>query len=63
MNVDLKAKKPLKLSDAAKEARNAYKRAWNAKNKDKVKAATARYWERKAQAMEDGGADLEAKEG
>ncbi len=36
------------MTDAAKEARRAYKRAWRKKNPDKVKAATARYWERKA---------------
>lgn len=38
------------MTEAAKEARRAYKRAWNAKNKDKVKAAVERYWERKAKA-------------
>lgn len=38
------------MTEAAKEARRAYKRAWNAKNKDKVKAAQERYWERKAKA-------------
>lgn len=38
----------LKLSEAAKEARRAYKREWNRKNRDKVKAATARYWEKRA---------------
>lgn len=36
------------MTDAAKEARRQYKRAWNRKNRDKVKAATARYWEKKA---------------
>ncbi len=36
------------MTEAAKEARRAYKRAWNQRNKDKVKAAQARYWERKA---------------
>ena len=43
------------MTDAAKEARRAYKRAWNAKNKDKVKAAQARYWERKAKAAAEQG--------
>lgn len=38
-----------KMSEAAREARNAYKRKWAAANPDKVKAATRRYWERKAQ--------------
>ena len=38
------------LSDKAREARRAYKRKWNRQNKEKVQAAQARYWERKAQA-------------
>lgn len=51
-------KKPKKeMSEAARAARNAYKRRWAKENPDKVKAATRRYWERKAQeaaAMEEG---------
>ena len=39
------------MTDAAKEARRAYKREWNRANKEKVKAAQARYWERKAAEM------------
>ena len=35
-------------SEEAKAARNAYLRQWRAKNKDKVKAAQDRYWERVA---------------
>lgn len=38
------------MNEKAKEARRAYKREWNRKNRDKVKAAQARYWERKAAA-------------
>lgn len=34
--------------DAA-EARRIYKREWNRKNRDKVKAAQDRYWQRKAE--------------
>ena len=30
------------------EARRAYQKAWREKNRDKVKAAQQRYWERKA---------------
>ena len=41
------------LTEAAREARRAYKRAWNAKNRDKVKAAQERYWERKARQAQD----------
>ena len=51
-------KKPKKeMREAAREARNAYRRKWAKENPDKVKAATRRYWERKAQeaaAMEEG---------
>ncbi|WP_261776567.1 MULTISPECIES: hypothetical protein [Clostridium] len=35
------------MNDGAREAYNAYKRAWYRKNKDKVKAAKQRYWEKK----------------
>lgn len=35
-------------SEEAKAARNAYLRQWRSKNKDKVKAAQDRYWERVA---------------
>ena len=36
------------MTDAAREARRAYKRKWNRANRDKVKAAQARYWDKKA---------------
>ncbi|WP_199851121.1 hypothetical protein [Clostridium botulinum] len=36
------------MNNKAKEQRNAYMKAWRARNKDKVKAAQERYWERKA---------------
>lgn len=36
------------LSKEAKEARRKYKREWARKNKDKVKAAQERYWEKQA---------------
>lgn len=35
--------------EQAAEARRAYKREWNRKNRDKVKAAQDRYWAKKAQ--------------
>ena len=41
------------MTEQAKEARRAYKREWNRKNRDRVKAAQARYWESKAQAAQD----------
>lgn len=40
------------MTERAKEARRAYRREWNRKNKDKVKAAQARYWEKKAAAQD-----------
>lgn len=40
------------MSEAARKARNAYKRKWTKENPDKVKAANRRYWERKAQEAE-----------
>ena len=36
------------MNEQAKQMRREYKRAWNRANKDKVAAAQARYWERKA---------------
>ena len=38
------------MDEKAREARRAYKREWNRRNKDKVKAAQERYWIRKAEA-------------
>lgn len=35
----------------ARESRNAYMRAWRAKNKDKTKAIQERYWNKKFQEM------------
>lgn len=40
--------------EKARQARNQYAREWRAKNKDKVKASNARYWERQAQKLMDG---------
>lgn len=37
------------MTEQARAARQAYKREWNRKNRDKVAAAQRRYWERKAQ--------------
>ena len=36
------------MNEQAKEARRAYRRNWAKNNPDKVRAAQARYWERKA---------------
>ena len=41
------------MTEEAKAARRAYKKQWRANNKDKIKASTARYWERKAKQAEE----------
>lgn len=38
----------MSMTEQAKEARREYKRKWARANKDKVRQAQARYWERKA---------------
>lgn len=38
------------MDEKAREARRAYKREWNRRNPDKVKAAMQRYWNKKAAA-------------
>lgn len=46
-------KKP-SFEKEARNLRNEYQRKWRAANKDKVREANKRYWERKAQkAMEE----------
>lgn len=37
------------MTDAAKEARRAYKRAWNRANPDKVKQYRDNYWNKRAE--------------
>jgi hypothetical protein len=41
------------LSKEAKEARNQYFKKWRQNNRDKVRAAQERYWQRKAQKEEE----------
>lgn len=38
-------------TDKAREAKKIYMREWRRKNKDKVKAAQERYWEKKYKEM------------
>ena len=38
------------MTDAAKEARRAYKRKWARENPDKIRAQQERYWSRRAEA-------------
>ena len=47
---DQKRQEAQKMTEQAKEARRAYKREWNRKNRDKVAESQRRYWERKAAA-------------
>ena len=47
-NVRKEVKTAMTMSPAAVEARRAYKRKWNAQNRDKQREYMARYWERKA---------------
>lgn len=46
-----------KLKELARQERNRYSREWRARNKDKVREANRRYWEKRAakQATEKGG--------
>ncbi len=48
------------MSEAAREARKQYKREWYAKNKDKQREYTERYWTRKAAEMAAGDSDTPA---
>ncbi len=50
------------MTDAAREAARAYKREWNRRNPDKVRAAIERYWERKAAQMKEEEANKEHAE-
>lgn len=42
------------MNEEARKLRNEYMRKWRKKNKDKVKEAQERYWERKALNMNGG---------
>lgn len=37
------------MTEQAKEARKTYKREWARKNRDKVRAANERYWQKRAE--------------
>lgn len=42
----------VKLTDSGRDKRLEYRREWNRRNKDKVKAAQIRYWNRLAERKE-----------
>ena len=53
MNQDVVRKKSAcTMTDAAREAANAYKRAWNKRNPEKNKEYQRRYWAKKAKEMD-----------
>lgn len=41
------------MTEKAKEARRAYKREWNRRNRDKVRQAQERYWNRRAEKTQE----------
>lgn len=41
------------MTEQALEARRAYKREWAKRNPDKVRAMQERYWQRKAEQIEE----------
>jgi len=45
------------MNEQAKKARREYQRQWRAKNRDKVREANRRYWERKAEELQAGVTD------
>ena len=48
------------MTDAAKEARRAYKRKWARENPDKIRAQQERYWSKRAEADAAAAAQSEA---
>lgn len=41
------------MDQEAKKARNKYMKEWRVKNKEKVRAAQERYWEKKSKVMKN----------
>lgn len=41
------------LNDKARKARNDYMKKWRSENKEKVKAAQQRYWEKKVKKIKE----------
>lgn len=53
--------KAMNIANQAREARNAYARAWRAKNRDKVKQYNENYWQKKAAAQDGEAATAEGR--
>ncbi len=51
------------MTDAAREARNAYKRKWYKENPDKRREYQERYWQKKTQSDRQKTAETGGKEG
>lgn len=51
------------MTEEAKKAKNEYMKQWRKKNPDKVKANTARYWEKKARERMEQETKEEVREG
>lgn len=63
MNQDVARKKSAcTMTDAAREAANAYKRAWNKRNPEKNKEYQRRYWAKKAKEMDSTRNEAERKD-
>lgn len=50
------------MDNAAREARNAYRREWYSKNRDKAKAQQERYWKKKAKELNNAETDQDNHE-
>ena len=48
------------MDEKAKEARRTYMREWRSRNKDKVREANRRYWERRAEKLAEEGKGADA---
>ena len=47
------------MTDEARAARNAYRREWSRKNKDKLKEYQERYWAKKAEELHQQKVEME----
>lgn len=52
-----------RLDEQVRDARAAYYREWRRRNPDKVRAANRKYWERRAQRMQESAGETGAKGG
>ena len=50
------------MNDEAKKAKNEYMKEWRKKNKDKIKAAQERYWEKKNKEISNEEATIQTRQ-